>query len=32
MFSATLHSEEIRATAAKICQNPILVDLKVGNI
>lgn len=29
MFSATLHSEEVRSVAAKICQNPILVDLKV---
>ena len=29
MFSATLHSEEVRSTASKICQNPTLVDLKV---
>lgn len=29
MFSATLHSEEVRSTANKICQNPTLVDLKV---
>ena len=29
MFSATLHSEEVKSTAEKICQNPVLVDLKV---
>ena len=28
LFSATLHSPEVRALAARICQNPILVDLK----
>lgn len=28
MFSATLHSEEVKELARKICQNPILVDLK----
>lgn len=28
MFSATLHSPEVRALADKICQNPIIVDLK----
>ena len=29
MFSATLHSDEVKDVAAKICQNPIVVDLKV---
>jgi len=29
MFSATLHSEEVTAAADRLCQNPILVDLKV---
>lgn len=29
MFSATLHSAEVKSTAEKICQNPVLVDLKV---
>jgi superfamily II DNA/RNA helicase len=28
LFSATLHSPEVRALAAKICQNPIIIDLK----
>lgn len=28
LFSATLHSPEIRALSQKICQNPVLVDLK----
>ena len=28
MFSATLHSPEVRALAGKICQNPTVVDLK----
>ena len=28
MFSATLHSPEIRALAAQICENPVIVDLK----
>jgi ATP-dependent RNA helicase DDX1 len=28
MFSATLHSPEIRALAAQICENPVVVDLK----
>lgn len=29
MFSATLHSDEVKDVAAKICQKPIVVDLKV---
>lgn len=29
MFSATLHSAEVRQTADRICQNPTFVDLKV---
>ena len=29
MFSATLHSQEVKDAAAKICQQPIVVDLKV---
>lgn len=29
MFSATLHSEEVKDVAGKICQKPIVVDLKV---
>lgn len=29
LFSATLHSPEIRDLAAKICQNPVYIDLKV---
>lgn len=32
MFSATLHSAEVRATAENVCQNPTLVDLKVAPI
>ncbi|KAL4449436.1 hypothetical protein ABPG77_007080 [Micractinium sp. CCAP 211/92] len=28
LFSATLHSPEVRALADKICQNPIIIDLK----
>lgn len=28
LFSATLHSPEVRALADKICQNPVIVDLK----
>ncbi|KAL0042243.1 hypothetical protein WJX77_007018 [Trebouxia sp. C0004] len=28
MFSATLHSDEVKDVAAKICQKPIVVDLK----
>lgn len=28
MFSATLHSPEVKALGARICQNPIVVDLK----
>ncbi|EFN59708.1 hypothetical protein CHLNCDRAFT_33556 [Chlorella variabilis] len=28
LFSATLHSPEVRALAATICQNPIVIDLK----
>lgn len=28
MFSATLHSPEVKAFAEQMCQNPILVDLK----
>ena len=28
MFSATLHTKEIRDFASQICQNPVLVDLK----
>ncbi|KAL4855255.1 ATP-dependent RNA helicase DDX1 [Chlorella vulgaris] len=31
LFSATLHSPEVRALAAAICQNPIFVDLKGKN-
>lgn len=29
LFSATLHSDEVKSIAARICRNPILVDLKV---
>ena len=29
MFSATLHSQEVKDVASKICQQPIVVDLKV---
>ena len=29
MFSATLHSEDVKSIAARICHQPILVDLKV---
>lgn len=29
MFSATLHSQEVKDVAAKVCQQPIVVDLKV---
>ena len=29
LFSATLQSPEVKDLAAKICTNPILVDLKV---
>lgn len=29
LFSATLHSPEIRELATKICQNPVFIDLKV---
>ena len=32
MFSATLHSNDVKAMAAQICQNPILVDLKVSHL
>lgn len=28
MFSATLHSPQIRALAEQICENPVIVDLK----
>ncbi|KAI7842747.1 hypothetical protein COHA_003675 [Chlorella ohadii] len=28
LFSATLHSPEVRALAGQICQNPIIIDLK----
>lgn len=28
LFSATLHSPEVRALAGRICQNPIVIDLK----
>lgn len=28
MFSATLHSAEVKQLAASICQQPMLVDLK----
>ena len=28
MFSATLHSPEIRTLASQICENPVVVDLK----
>lgn len=28
LFSATLHSPEVRSMAANICVNPVLVDLK----
>jgi superfamily II DNA/RNA helicase len=30
LFSATLHSAEVKSLSQTICQNPILVDLKVG--
>ena len=30
LFSATLHSPEIRKLATKICQNPVFIDLKVS--
>ena len=29
LFSATLHSQEVKSLASTICNNPILVDLKV---
>lgn len=29
MFSATLHSDEVKDIASRICQDPSLVDLKV---
>lgn len=29
MFLATLHSQEVKDVASKICQQPIVVDLKV---
>ena len=29
MFSATLHSDEVKDIAKRICHQPILVDLKV---
>ena len=32
MFSATLHSEEVKSMAEKLCQNPMLVDLKVSSV
>ena len=32
MFSATLHSQEVKDVAAKICQQPIVVDLKVWHM
>lgn len=32
MFSATLHSDEVKQMAAQICQNPTLVDLRVRHI
>lgn len=32
MFSATLHSQEVKDAAAKICQQPIVVDLKVRGV
>ncbi len=32
MFSATLHSDEVKDVAAKICQKPIVVDLKVLSV
>ena len=32
MFSATLHSDEVKAIAARICRNPTLVDLKVPDL
>eukprot|EP00803_Ostreobium_quekettii_P004828 evm.model.scf_578.6 EVM.evm.TU.scf_578.6 scf_578:62481-70261(+) len=28
MFSATLHSEEVKQLSSQICQNPIVIDLK----
>lgn len=28
MFSATLHSDDVKDVATRICQNPTLVDLK----
>ncbi|KFM27783.1 ATP-dependent RNA helicase DDX1 [Auxenochlorella protothecoides] len=31
LFSATLHSEEVRALARELCQDPILVDLRGKN-
>ena len=30
LFSATLHSPEIRELATKICQNPVFIDLKAS--
>ena len=30
MFSATLHSDEVKDIAKRICHQPILIDLKVG--
>ena len=30
MFSATLHSDEVKDIAKRICHQPVLIDLKVG--
>lgn len=29
MFSATLHSDDVKQFAARVCRHPTLVDLKV---
>ena len=31
MFSATLHSQEVKDIAQRVCHQPILIDLKVGS-
>lgn len=32
MFSATLHSDEVKDIAKRICHQPILIDLKVCSV
>ena len=31
MFSATLHSQDVKDIAQRVCHQPILIDLKVGS-